>query len=184
MSDTVLVYRPDVEEAPPPAVAMAPRGSVADGARLLLIDNGKAKAKDLLGYVGDELRARLPIGSVEIVSKPSAGYPLEDERVRELAQDCDLVVTGLGDCGACSACSLQDAILFEREGVPATVLITEVFVANVARFSETLGLPGYHSLVVPHPAATKSDEQLRRFAAEVCNAACEQLGAVGVAAVV
>ena len=104
---------------------------------------------------------------------------LEDEQVRELAPRTDLVIAGLGDCGACSACSLHDAILFEREGVPATVLITEVFIANIARFSEQLGMPGYHSLVVPHPAATKSDEQLRAFAAAVAEAACAQLAPVG-----
>ena len=42
--------------------------------------------------------------------------------------------------------------------MPATVLITDVFVSHVARFAANLGHPGYHSLVVPHPAATKTDD--------------------------
>jgi hypothetical protein len=175
MPETIAVLRPDVDDPEVAPIEPAPRGELPDGARLLLIDNGKAKAKDLLGFLAAELRERLPIGSVEVVSKPGAGVPLEDDHARELAARADLVVTGLGDCGACSACSLHDAILFEREGVPATVLITEVFVANVARFSAQLGMPGYHSLVVPHPAATKSEAQLRAFAAAAADAACAQL---------
>lgn len=175
MSETMTVFCPAVEEPEAVAVELAQRGELRDGAHLLLVDNGKAKAKELLSFLADELRERLPIASVDVVSKPSAGAPLEDDHVRALAGRADLVITGLGDCGACSACSLHDAILFEREGVPATVLITEVFIANVARFAELLGSPGYHSLVVPHPAATKSDEQLQAFAAAVAEAACAQL---------
>lgn len=177
MSATVIVHRPDVEDPPVEPIALAPRGELRAQARLLLVDNGKAKAKQLLLYIADELERRLPIASIEVVSKPGAGYVLEDDQVAELARRFDLVIAGLGDCGACSACSLQDALMFERAGVPATVLITEVFVANIARFSESLGHPGYHSLVVPHPAATKTDEQLRAFAASIADAACEQLAA-------
>jgi hypothetical protein len=175
MTDTVLVYRPDVQEAPPTPIDLAPRHEIGAGSRLVLIDNGKAKAKELLTYLAAELQTRLPIASVEVVSKASAGYPLEDEHAEELAARADLVITGLGDCGACSACSLQDAIMFERLGVPATLMITEVFVGTVARFSESLGLPGYHTIVVPHPAATKSDPQLKLFAIACADAAIEQL---------
>ncbi len=183
MSTTVLVHRPDAEDPPVAPGELAPRHPIVEGARLLLIDNGKAKARDILTYLADELQQRVAVASVEVVSKPSAAYPLDDAQVLELASRSDLVITGLGDCGACSACSLQDAILFERAGVPATVLITEVFVGNVARFSESLGFPGYHSLVIPHPAATKSDDHLRRFAASIADAASTQLGAVAVYAV-
>ncbi len=173
----IAVHRPDLEDPAVEPVQLAARGRLPDAAHLLLVDNGKAKAKDLLLYIAAELEQRLPIATVEVVSKPGAGYVLEDDQVAELAGRADLVIAGLGDCGACSACSLQDALLFERAGVPATVLITEVFIANVARFADSLGRPGYHSLVVPHPAATKSDEQLRGFAAAVADAAVEQLAA-------
>jgi hypothetical protein len=183
MPSTLLVHRPDADDPPVAPGELAPRRPIDGGARLLLVDNGKAKAKDVLNHLAEELKERMPIASVETISKPGAGYPLEDEQIAELAERADIVIAGLGDCGACSACSLHDALLFERAGVPATVLITEVFVGNVARFSESLGFPGYHSLVIPHPAATKSDDQLRHFAASVADAASTQLGAVAVYAV-
>src|SRR3712207_5283324 len=125
--------------------------------------------------LGEEMRGLLPIRSVELVSKPSAASPLADDEAAEIAGRADLAITGLGDCGACSACSLHDALLLERAGVPSTVLITDVFVSHVARFAVNLGAPGYHNLVVPHPAATKSDDELRRLALSVSSAARDQL---------
>jgi len=179
LSRTIRVHRPVVESEPVAPVDLAARTPLPEGARLLLVDNGKPRARDLLAMLGEEMRRLLPLGSVEMVSKPSAAYPLGDEEAAEIAGRVDLAITGLGDCGACSALSLHDALLFERQGVPATVLITDVFVSNVARFAVSLGAPGYHSLVVPHPVATKSDDQLRQLARSVASAARDQLSPQG-----
>ena len=179
LSRTIRVHSPVVPSAPASPVELAPRTAVVEGARLLLVDNGKPRARDLLGMLAEELQRLLPVGSVEMVSKPSAASPLADEEAAEIAKRVDLVITGLGDCGACSACSLHDALLFERAGVPATVLITDVFVSHVARFAVNLGAPGYHSLVVPHPAATKTDDQLGQLALSVAPAARDQLSSQG-----
>ena len=180
LSRTIRVHRPVVENEPVAPVDLAARAPLPEGARLLLVDNGKPRARDLLAMLGEEMRRLLPLGSVEMISKPSAAYPLGDEEASELAKSADLVVAGLGDCSACSACSLHDALLFERAGVPATVLITDVFVSHVARFAVNLGAPGYHSLVVPHPAATKTDDQLGRLALSVAPAARDQLSSNGI----
>lgn len=171
---TIQVYVPVVEDAPAPPVDLAPRAG-ARGGRLVLVDNGKPRARDLLGHLGDVLAEHLGLDDVELVSKSSAASPIEDAQADAIAARADLVVTGLGDCGACSACSLQDALLLERRGVPATVLITDVFISHVARFATNLGAPGYHHLVVPHPAATKSDDQLRLLARSTVDAAVDQL---------
>jgi hypothetical protein len=175
LSRTIRVHRPVAASEPAAPVELAPRGRVVEGARLLLVDNGKPRARDLLGMLADQIQTLLPIGSVELISKPSAASPLADDEAAEIAERADLAITGLGDCGACSACSLHDALLLERAGVPSTVLITDVFVSHVARFAVNLGAPGYHSLVVPHPAATKSDDDLRRLARSVAPAARDQL---------
>lgn len=169
---------PEVEaERIPLAARPALRGDAPAELRLGLVDNGKPRARELLQLLAEELRARLPIVSVELVSKPSAANPIGDEEAEALAARVDLAVAGLGDCGACTACSVHDALLLERHGVPATVLITDVFVPTVARFSDVLGSPGYHSLVVPHPVAVKPTEHLRRLAAGVADAAVDQLTA-------
>ncbi len=46
-------------------------------------------------------------------------------------------------------------------------MITEPFQGLAASFSETLGLPGYHNVQVPHPIASKDEDDLRELARKV-----------------
>lgn len=70
---------------------------------------------------------------------------------------------------------MHDAVLIEKAGTPATVLITEPFQGLVASGAVKLGAPGYHSLVVPHPVWGKSPEELRELAAAIADRALAQL---------
>lgn len=177
MSSLVSVHVPTAAQPPAPRLALAPRHPLAGPVRLGLVDNGKPRAKELLRALAQELGERVDLVAVEVLSKPSAANPITEEEAAALATRVDLVVAGLGDCGACTACSVHDALLMERAGVPSTVLVTEVFVSTVARFADVLGAPGYHHLAVPHPVATKSPERLQQLAGEVVDAAVAQLGA-------
>jgi hypothetical protein len=53
-----------------------------------------------------------------------------------------------------------DAILMEREGVPAAAIVTEVFRATGEAMASSWGMPGYRFLEVPHPIANLSGEEL------------------------
>ena len=59
--------------------------------------------------------------------------------------------------------------------MPATVVITDAFVGHVANFAAALGLPGYPTLVVPHPVSSKDHAHLERLAAGLAGAAAAQL---------
>ncbi len=65
--------------------------------------------------------------------------------------------------------------MVEKQGTPATVLITEPFQSVVASSAAKLGAPGYHSLVVPHPVWGKDEAALRALARLVVDAAIAQL---------
>jgi hypothetical protein len=174
---TVQLVSPTLPEDPPAAgLHLAARRPLGPGTRLTLIDNGKPRARELLQMIAEGLRKRSAVGSVHVVSKGSASRVLDDAEVASLAATSDVVIAGLGDCGACSACSLADAIRMEAVGVPATVLISDVFTGHIASFAVTMGLPGYHSAVVPHPVSSKNDVQLARFAADVTEQIAAQLG--------
>jgi hypothetical protein len=175
MSAKITVIRPDIEEAVATPTAIARRRPIGNGARLLLIDNGKPKARDLLQMIAEELGQLVPLRSVETISKSTAVFPITAEVAQDIAERADLVIAGLGDCGACSACSLHDAIQMEKLGVPSTVVISDPFVGHIARFATNLGMPNYHSLVVPHPVASRNDAHLRRLAAAVAAPARDQL---------
>jgi hypothetical protein len=173
---TMQLLNPIVpEEAPPADLALAPRRDLAAGARLTLIDNGKPKARELMLMVADGLREHFPLTSVEVFNKGAASRVIDEAETAAIAASSDLVIAGLGDCGACSACSLGDALKMEGAGVPSTVLISDVFVGHIASFSVTMGLPGYHSAVVPHPVSSKDDEQLAAYAASVVDVIAGQL---------
>jgi hypothetical protein len=175
---------PEIAEEPPPTdLRMADRKEPTEGARLTLIDNGKPKSREIMLMIADGLRGRFPIASVEVFAKGSASRVIDDGEVASIAASSDMVLAGLGDCGACSACSLADALKMEGAGVPSTVLISDVFVGHIASFSVTMGMPGYHSAVVPHPVSSKNGEQLAAYAASVVDQITLQLTGARSAAV-
>jgi hypothetical protein len=74
---------------------------------------------------------------------------------------------------------LHDAVQIEAQGTPATLMITEPFQGLAASFSRTLGIPGYHNVMVPHPIASKDDDYLRLLAEKVADTVYQQLAAGG-----
>jgi hypothetical protein len=178
----IQLVSPVLPEEPPPAgLHPAPRRPLGAATRLTLIDNGKPRARELLSLIAEGLKARSGLASVRIVSKGSASRVIDDAEVADIAATSDAVIAGLGDCGACSACSLADAIRMESAGVPSTVLISDVFTGHLASFAVTMGMPGYHCAVVPHPVSTKDAAQLARLAEAVTGQIAEQLSGTSTA---
>jgi hypothetical protein len=60
-----------------------------------------------------------------------------------------------------------DGILFEKRGVPAASIVTDVFEATGRAMAEAWGVPDYKFLALPHPIANLTDEQLDRRAREI-----------------
>ena len=92
---TVLI--PEYEDDATTQSARARRHAFTRPSVLTLVDNGKPKARELLGYVADELRRLLPIERVDIHTKPTAAAPIDADTAKLLAARSHLVVTGLGD---------------------------------------------------------------------------------------
>ena len=96
MSD-IIVLRPYEEAQPAGEVAYAPRTELPADAHVILVDNGKPRARDLMQMVATELQERHPIATVEVFSKPSAAKPIEADEAKEMAARAHLVITGVGD---------------------------------------------------------------------------------------
>ncbi len=62
---------------------------------------------------------------------------------------------------------MLDGILFEKRGVPAASIVTDVFEATGRAMAEAWGVPDYKFLALPHPIANLTDEQLDRRAREI-----------------
>ena len=62
---------------------------------------------------------------------------------------------------------MLDGILFERRGIPAAAICTDVFVPNGRAIAEAHGAPEYPFALVPHPLASASHEELKREAKQL-----------------
>ena len=62
---------------------------------------------------------------------------------------------------------MLDGILFEKHGVPAASLITDVFDATGRAMAVAWGLPTYKYLALPHPIANLTEEELDQRVREI-----------------
>jgi hypothetical protein len=94
----ITVLRPDTEAPPASTVELAPRGELPDQAVIGLIANGKPLAKEILTVLAQEVAKRIDRDvTLDLVAKPSAAYPIDDDEAKLLAARSHLVIAGLGD---------------------------------------------------------------------------------------
>ena len=62
---------------------------------------------------------------------------------------------------------MLDGILFEKNGMPAASIVTDVFQATGRAMAQSWGLPQYKFLAMPHPIANLSEAQLDQRAREI-----------------
>src|SRR5439155_19588299 len=106
----------------------APRGRDLAGARIGLLENTKQNAALLLDEVGKLLVAEHGAAAVTLMrTKTAFALPASDELVAEYARECDVVVTGVGDCGSCSAPAAAVRVAVQRAGPLPPVTSTDSF---------------------------------------------------------
>jgi hypothetical protein len=156
--------------------APAPRKRDLAGARIGLLENTKQNAALLLAEVGKLLVAEHGAAAVTLMrTKTAFALPAADELVAEYTRECDVVVTGVGDCGSCSASAAADGVAFERAGLPAAVICSDAFVATADAMAALRGAPGYRYLTTPHPVAILTPDQVRERAARLAGAIADLL---------
>ncbi|GAA3765902.1 UGSC family (seleno)protein [Microbacterium kribbense] len=145
--------------------AHAPRPSGLTGARVGLLDNTKHNALLFLTEVGDLLVSEYGAAGVSIIeTKKSFSVPIDDEIVARYQGACDVVVTGVGDCGSCSAAAVADGINFERAGLPAAVVLTDAFLTTGRTMAKVQGAPDYEWITTQHPMAVLTPDQVKERA--------------------
>ena len=56
---------------------------------------------------------------------------------------------------------MHDALAAERRGIPAAAVMTDRFVETAEAVIELNGMKAYPYVVIPHPIASDSDDELR-----------------------
>lgn len=62
---------------------------------------------------------------------------------------------------------MLDSIVFEQQGVPSASIVTHVFIVTGKAMARTWGVPDFKFLVLPHPIANLTQEQMDQRAAEI-----------------
>jgi len=140
---------------------LAPRPETYRGSTLGIIDNTKPNAAVILSQLGDILKERYGFKEVRSYVKNYFGTPMTPDLLKQVAEECDVVVTAVGDCGSCSAATVADGIMLEREGIPAVSICTDSFVASAQAMAEVQGFPNYAFVTMAHPVASLDAEELQ-----------------------
>jgi hypothetical protein len=147
-------------------LALATRPESLSGLRLGLLANTKRNAEQFLDEVGQFLAGQYGVQVVLAMKKPDITSTAPELTLAELSSECDVVVTGVGDCGSCSASAVADGILLEQAGTPAVALISDAFAVSADAMAELRGAPGYKYVKVPHPVANLTPDGIRNRAAQ------------------
>lgn len=148
-------------------VERAPRPASLRGARVGLLVNTKKNADVFLDEVGRLLLDTHGAASVLARTKLAFAEPAPEELIKEFAAGCDVVITGIGDCGSCSASAVADGVALEGCGLPAAVICSDAFRGSADAIAALRGAPGYRYATTPHPVAVLTPGQVRERAAAV-----------------
>jgi hypothetical protein len=137
------------------------------GATVGLLVNTKQNAAPFLDEVGRLLMAEHGAKGTIARTKVNFAAPAPEDLVKEMAASCDVIVTGIGDCGSCSASAVADGIVFEAAGLPAAAICSDAFKVTADAMAGLRGAPGYRYATTPHPVAVLTPEQVKQRAANV-----------------
>ena len=153
-----------------PAKDAAPRAARRrdlHGATIGLLVNTKQNAAPFLDEVGRLLVAEHGATATMARTKVNFAAPAPGELIKEMTTGCDVIITGIGDCGSCSASAVADGIAFEAAGLPAAAICSDAFRVTADAMAELRGAPGYRYATTPHPVAVLTPDQVKQRAAQV-----------------
>lgn len=150
-----------------PRARRAPRRKDLNGATIGLLVNTKQNAAPFLDEIGRLLISQYGASKAIARTKVNFAQPAPEALIKELQASCDVIVTGIGDCGSCSASAVADGIAFEAAGLPAAAICSDAFGVTADAMAELRGAPGYPYATTPHPVAVLTAEQVRERAAQV-----------------
>jgi hypothetical protein len=152
------------KKPPPPRARRRPD---LRGATVGLLVNTKQNAAPFLDEIGRLLIDRYGATSTVARTKVNFAAPAPEELIKEMAAACDVIVTGIGDCGSCSASAVADGIVFEAAGLPAAAVCSDAFTITADAMADLRGAPGYQYATTPHPVAILTADQVKDRAARV-----------------
>jgi hypothetical protein len=142
-------------------VVLARPRAMLRGATVGLLENTKQNASLFLDELGRLLVDRYGAAGVVARTKRAFALPVPDDLLEELATSCQVVITGVGDCGSCSGSAVADGVAFERRGIPAAVICSDAFTVTADAMAALKGAKGYRYATTAHPVAVLNPDEVR-----------------------
>lgn len=164
MANTELLLDPTGAADSAQDNTLSPRPVSLKGLTIGLLDNTKPNSTMLLENIANELRDHYDAGESRLYTKDYFGTPVQQALLDRIVDECDVVITAVGDCGSCSAATVADGILFERAGVPTVAITSDAFLMSGQAMATVQGFPGFDFHAVQHPMASLSADEVRERA--------------------
>ncbi len=142
---------------------LANRKNTLEGLRLGILDNSKWNANKLLRGSAEALSAEIGFATVNYYVKThgfSSDAPAE--LIDQIANENDIVLTAIGDCGSCCSCCIRDSVALEDRGIPSAPIITTEFVNETRLTRVAIGMPELRPVVIDHPVSSITDDEVRQ----------------------
>jgi hypothetical protein len=150
------------------AAPTAPRPKTLQGLRLGILDNSKWHANKLLRGASVALGKSVVFSDVRYYVKHSFSKDAAPELIQEIAQNSDVVVTAIGDCGSCTSCCIRDAIALEKLGIPTAAVVTREFVRETELQRRALGMDELIPVIIGHPVSSITNEEIAERVDQIC----------------
>ncbi len=131
----------------------------------------------------DEWSTMLGDADVKVLtwSRTQGIYGDEGRRVQAeyegLIGSADVLVSGLGNCGSCTAWTIRDALSGLARDVPTAAVATEHFLPLAKILAEDGFRPGLRILTLPYPLNSRPESDVREIARAAFPALLDVLGA-------
>ena len=145
----------------------ARRKTKLDGLRLGILDNSKWNANKLLRGASAALSENIKFAAVNYYVKQSFSKDARPELIEQIAQENDIVLTAIGDCGSCCSCCIRDSVALEKLGIPSAAIITTEFVRETELTRQALGMPNFEPVVIDHPVSSIAPDELDRRVCQI-----------------
>jgi len=122
-------------------------------------------------------------GAVVTTWRRFQGLPGDEGRAAQaeyagLVGKADVVISGLGNCGSCSAWTIKDALTALNVGKPTVAVVTQHFEPLARVLAEDNFRPGLRLHVLPYPLDTRPESEVREIARSSLSGLLKRIGAV------
>lgn len=135
--------------------------------RLGILDNSKWNANKLLRGAAAALGEDIDFAAVNYYVKHSFSKDAAPELIAKIAEENDVVLTAIGDCGSCCSACVRDSIALEKLGVPSAVIITTEFVRETELTRQAVGMKGLEPVVIAHPVSSITADEVAQRVAQI-----------------